>query len=44
VNELEKENAEFTRVLMNEVQQKTAQLTDALDLLTQSYDDTLEML
>jgi putative nucleotidyltransferase with HDIG domain len=44
VNELEKENAEFTRALMNEVQQKTAQLTDALDLLTQAYDDTLEML
>jgi len=44
VNEVEKENAEFTRVLMSEVQQKTAQLTDALDLLTQSYDDTLEAL
>jgi putative nucleotidyltransferase with HDIG domain len=44
VNELEKGNAEFTRVLMSEVQQKTAQLTDALELLTQSYDDTLEML
>ena len=44
MNELEKGNAEFTRVLMSEVQQKTAQLTDALELLTQSYDDTLEML
>jgi hypothetical protein len=42
VNESEEENAEFTRALMNEVQQKTAQLTDALDLLTQAYDDTLE--
>jgi putative nucleotidyltransferase with HDIG domain len=44
VNELEKENAEFTRVLMGEVQQKTAQLTDALELLTQAYDDTIEAL
>jgi len=44
VNEVEKENAEFTQALMNEVQQKTAQLTDALNLLTQSYDDTLEAL
>jgi putative nucleotidyltransferase with HDIG domain len=44
VNELEKGNAEFTQALMSEVQQKTAQLTDALDLLTQSYDDTLETL
>jgi putative nucleotidyltransferase with HDIG domain len=44
VNELEKENAEFTRVLMSEVQQKTAELTKALELLTQAYDDTLEML
>jgi hypothetical protein len=42
VNEVEKENAEFTRGLMNEVQQKTAQLTDALDLLVQAYDDTIE--
>jgi putative nucleotidyltransferase with HDIG domain len=44
VNEVEKENAEFTRGLMNEVQQKTAQLTDALDLLVQAYDDTIEAL
>jgi putative nucleotidyltransferase with HDIG domain len=44
VNEVEKENAEFTQALMSEVQQKTAQLTDALDLLTQSYDDTIEAL
>ena len=44
MNELEKGNAEFTQALMSEVQQKTAQLTDALDLLTQSYDDTLEAL
>jgi putative nucleotidyltransferase with HDIG domain len=44
VNELEKENAEFTRVLMSEVQQKTVQLTDALELLTQAYDDTIEAL
>jgi putative nucleotidyltransferase with HDIG domain len=48
VNEVEKEkqkeNARFTQGLMNEVQQKTAELTDALDLLTQSYDDTLEAL
>jgi len=29
---------------MSEVQQKTAQLTDALKLLTQAYDDTLEAL
>jgi hypothetical protein len=43
VNEVEKENAEFTRGLMNEVQ-KTAQLTDALDLLVQAYDDTIEAL
>jgi putative nucleotidyltransferase with HDIG domain len=44
VNEVEKENAEFTKALMNEVQKKTAELTDALDLLTQAYDDTLEVL
>ena len=44
MNEVEKENAEFTRVLMSEVQQKTAELTKALELLTQAYDDTLEML
>jgi putative nucleotidyltransferase with HDIG domain len=44
VNEVEKENAEFTQGLMNAVQQKTAELTRALDLLTQSYDDTLEAL
>jgi putative nucleotidyltransferase with HDIG domain len=44
VNEVEKENAEFTQALMSEVQQKTAQLTDALKLLTQAYDDTLEAL
>jgi putative nucleotidyltransferase with HDIG domain len=44
VNELEKGNAEFTQGLMNEVQQKTAELTKALDLLTQAYDDTIEAL
>jgi putative nucleotidyltransferase with HDIG domain len=44
VNELEKENAKFTQSLMNEVQQKTAELTQALELLTQAYDDTLEVL
>jgi putative nucleotidyltransferase with HDIG domain len=44
VNEVEKENAKFTQSLMNEVQQKTAELTDALDLLTQAYDDTIEAL
>jgi putative nucleotidyltransferase with HDIG domain len=44
VNEVEKENAEFTQALMSEVQQKTAQLTDALDLLVQAYDDTIEAL
>ena len=44
MNEMEKENAEFTQGLMNEVQRKTAELTDALDLLTQAYDDTLEAL
>jgi len=42
VNELEKGNAEFTQALMSEVQQKTAELTQALELLTQSYDDILE--
>jgi putative nucleotidyltransferase with HDIG domain len=30
--------------IVDEVEKKTAQLTDALDLLTQSYDDTLEAL
>ena len=44
MNELEKENARFTQGLMNEVQRKTAELTDALDLLTQAYDDTIEAL
>jgi putative nucleotidyltransferase with HDIG domain len=44
VNELEKGNAEFTQALMSEVQQKTAELTQALELLTQAYDDTLEAL
>ena len=44
MNELEKENAEFTRALMSEVQQKTTELTNALDLLTQAYDDTIEAL
>jgi putative nucleotidyltransferase with HDIG domain len=44
VNEMEKENAKFTQGLMNELQQKTGELTNALDLLTQSYDDTLEAL
>ena len=44
MNEVEKENAEFTQALMSEVQQKTAQLTDALDLLVQAYDDTIEAL
>jgi hypothetical protein len=44
VNEVEKEHAIFTQGLMNEVQQKTAELTKALDLLTQTYDDTIEAL
>jgi HD-GYP domain-containing protein (c-di-GMP phosphodiesterase class II) len=44
VNEVEKEHAIFTQGLMNEAQQKTTELTNALDLLTQSYDDTLEAL
>jgi putative nucleotidyltransferase with HDIG domain len=44
VSEVEKENAKFTQGLMNEVQQKTAELTKALDLLTQAYDDTLDAL
>jgi HD-GYP domain-containing protein (c-di-GMP phosphodiesterase class II) len=44
VNEVEKENAEFTQALMSEVQKKTAALTNALDLLTQAYDDTIEAL
>jgi putative nucleotidyltransferase with HDIG domain len=44
VNEVEKENAEFTKALMNEAQKKNAELTQALDLLVQAYDDTLEAL
>jgi HD-GYP domain-containing protein (c-di-GMP phosphodiesterase class II) len=44
VNEVAKENAEFTQGLMNEVRQKTTDLTKALELLTQAYDDTLEVL
>jgi hypothetical protein len=44
VNEVEKENAGFTQGLMNEVRQKTADLTNALELLTQAYNDTLEVL
>ena len=44
MNELEKGNAEFTQALMSEVQQKTAELTQALELLTQAYDGTLEAL
>jgi len=44
VNEVEKEHAIFTQGLMNEVQQKTTELTNALDLLVQSYDDTIEAL
>ena len=34
VNEAEKENAKFTQGLMNEVQQKTAELTNALPSLS----------
>ena len=30
--------------IVDELEKKTAELTDALDLLTQSYDDTLEAL
>jgi hypothetical protein len=44
VNEVEKENAEFIQGLMNAVQQKDAELTKAVDLLVQAYDDTLEAL
>jgi len=44
VNELEKGNAEFTQALMSEVQQKTAELTQALEHLTQAYDGTIEAL
>jgi hypothetical protein len=31
-------------IIVDELEKKTAELTDALDLLTQSYDDTLEAL
>ena len=44
MNEVEKEHAIFTQGLMNEVQQKTTELTNALDLLVQSYDDAIEAL
>jgi putative nucleotidyltransferase with HDIG domain len=44
VNEVEKENAKFTQGLMNEVQKKTEELTDAFMLLTQAYDGTLDAL
>jgi hypothetical protein len=44
VNEVEKEYAIFTQGLMNEAQKKNAELTQALDLLVQAYDDTIEAL
>jgi putative nucleotidyltransferase with HDIG domain len=44
VDEVEKINAEFIKALMDGVQKKTEELTKALELLTQAYDDTLEAL
>jgi putative nucleotidyltransferase with HDIG domain len=38
------ENKNYQLNLQQEVERKTAELTNALDLLTQSYDDTLEAL
>src|SRR4029077_284359 len=38
------ENKNYQLNLQQEVERKTAELTDALELLTQSYDDTLEAL
>jgi len=38
------ENKNYQINLQQEVERKTAELTNALDLLTQSYDDTLEAL
>ena len=38
------ENKNYQLNLQQEVERKTAELTNALDLLTQSYDDTLETL
>ena len=38
------ENKNYQINLQQEVERKTAELTNALDLLTQSYDDTLETL